>query len=113
MDKKNYEVGYGKPPKNRQFGQPEGNPIKRGWKKEDTARFKLEQMLKMDAEQITEIANDEKAPLFERRIAKTLLKENEWKTTASIIDQVYGKPVEKHEVIDITPPPLSPRKQKK
>ena len=35
------------PPKERQFGQPNGNKRHSGaWKKEDTARYKLEQMMK-------------------------------------------------------------------
>ena len=49
----NYEVGYKKPPKNRQFGQPEGNKSSRGaWKKEDTPRYKLEQMMKLDEDEL-------------------------------------------------------------
>ncbi len=35
--KNDYAVGKGKPPKNRQFGQPDGNKRGNGyWKKEDT-----------------------------------------------------------------------------
>lgn len=110
----NYEVGKNKPPKNRQFGQPGGNRRNNGcWKKEDTARYKLEQMLKLSEDEIEKIANDKEAPLFERRIAKSLLKENEWKITESMINQVYGQPKQQVETMDITPPPLSPRKQKK
>lgn len=81
------------PPKNRQFGQPEGNPRNPGgWKKTDTARYKLEQMLKLTNNELTDIANDTNAPLFERRIAQSLLKENDFKTTAAIMNQVYGTP---------------------
>lgn len=103
---KEYKVGNCHPPKERQFGQPNGN--KRGsgaWKKEDTARYKLEQMLKLDQEEILAIANDKDAPLFERRIARSLLKENSWKTTESIINQVYGTPKQTidHEVKNPAP----------
>lgn len=36
------------PPENRQFGKKDGNPRNNGaWKKEDTARYKLEQMMKL------------------------------------------------------------------
>lgn len=81
------------PPKNRQFGQPEGNPRNPGgWKKTDTPRYKLEQMLKLTNNELTDIANDTNAPLFERRIAQSLLKENDFKTTAAIMNQVYGTP---------------------
>lgn len=81
------------PPKSRQFGQPNGNPRNPGgWKKADTARYKLEQMLKLTNNELTDIANDTNAPLFERRIAQSLLKENDFKTTAAIMNQVYGTP---------------------
>lgn len=97
-----------------QFGQPNGNPQGRGfWKKEDTARYKLEQMLKLSAEEVQAIANDKDAPLFERRLAKSLLKENEFKTTEAMINQVYGYPKQEVQQTIIEPPkPLSPRRQK-
>ena len=98
-----------------QFGQPNGNPRNpSGWKREDTARYKLEQMLKLDEKEIVKIANDKNAPLFERRIAKSLLKETDFNITEKMINQVYGKPKESIEVKDITPPePLELLKKKK
>ena len=81
------------PSKNWQFGQPNGNPRNPGgWKREDTARYKLEQMLKLTDVELTAIANNPEAPLFERRIATSLIKEKDFKTTAAIINQVYGTP---------------------
>lgn len=107
-----YEVGYKKPPKDKGFDKFPEHRSNGAWKKEDTARYKLEQMLKLSASEIEKIANDKEAPLFECRIAKSLLKENEWKITESMINQVYGQPKQQVETMDITPPPLSPRKQK-
>lgn len=103
------------PPKERQFGQPNGNPRHNGaWKKEDTARFKLERMLELPEKELMAISSNKNAPLFERRIARSLLKETEWKTTEGMINQVYGLPKQSVETVDLTPPkPLSPRKQKK
>ena len=47
------------PPKANQFGQPNGNPRHNGaWKKEDTPRYKLEQMLKLDKAELEAILND-------------------------------------------------------
>ena len=44
---KDYQVGYKKPPKNRQFGKPGGNKRGNGfWDINDTPRAKLEQMMK-------------------------------------------------------------------
>lgn len=99
----NYEVGYKKPPKNRQFGQPEGNKSSRGaWKKEDTPRYKLEQMMKLDEDELRVIIRDADAPMFERQLAKWLIK-GDWKVIESQINQVYGKPKEVVETIDTTP----------
>ena len=99
----NYEVGYKKPPKNRQFGQPGGNKSSRGaWKKEDTPRYKLEQMMKLDEDELRVIIGDHDAPMFERQLAKWLIK-GDWKVIESQINQVYGKPKEVVETIDTTP----------
>lgn len=101
------EVGYKKPPKEHQFGQPNGNPRNPGaWKKEDTARYKLEQMLKLPEEEIVKITNDKEAPLFERRLARSLLKENNFKTTEAMMNQVYGQPKQKIESVITAPKPL-------
>lgn len=95
------------PPKDKQFGQPNGNPRHNGsWKKEDTARYKLEQMLKLSEEEIVKITNDKEAPLFERRIARSLLKENNFKTTEAMMNQVYGQPKQKIESVITAPKPL-------
>lgn len=84
------------PPVEYQFGQPHGNKRHNGaWKKEDTARYKLEQMIKMSYEELVAIRENMEAPVFERRIAKSLLDEWDWKTTESMINQVYGRPQEK------------------
>lgn len=86
------------PPKANQFGQPNGNPQGRGfWKKEDTPRYKLEQMLKLNKTELEAILNDDDAPLFERRLARSLLTENDFRVTESMINQVYGAPKQVQE----------------
>lgn len=86
------------PPKANQFGQPNGNPQGRGfWRKEDTPRYKLEQMLKLDKAELEAILNDEDAPLFERRLARSLLTENDFRTTEAMINQIYGAPKQVQE----------------
>lgn len=103
-----------KPPVERQFGKPNGNPRNNGaWKKGDTARYKLEQMIKLTANELVLIANDEKAPLFERRIAQSLVKETDWKTTESIINQIYGAPKQVSEISVAQPKPLIDLTEKK
>jgi len=86
------------PPENRQFGKVGGNPRHNGaWKKEATPRFKLEQMLKLNKAELEAILNDDDAPLFERRLARSLLTENDFKTTEAMINQIYGAPKQVQE----------------
>lgn len=86
------------PPKDKQFGQPNGNPRHNGaWRKEDTPRYKLEQMLKLSESELREVLDDKDAPLFERRLAKSILTENEFRTSEAMINQVYGAPKQVQE----------------
>lgn len=82
-------AGFNVHPENRHNG---------AWKKEDTARFKLEQMMKMSGEQLRDIEADETAPLFEQKLASCVRK-GEWREIKEMIEQVYGKP---KESVDMT-----------
>lgn len=74
------------------FGGPKGNPRNPGgWKKEDTPRYKLEQMMKLTESELQEIANNRDAPNFERKIAIAINK-GQWREIESMINQVYGQP---------------------
>lgn len=91
------KVGYGHPPVETRFGQPNGNPRHNGsWKKEDSARFKLEQMLKLPEDDLKAVATDKDAPLFERKLA-TCIAEGQWKEIEGMMNQVYGLPKQKIE----------------
>lgn len=99
----NYEVGYKKPPKNRQFGQPDGNKRSNGaWRKEETARYRLEQMIQLTEPELKEVFQDKSRPLFERKLAGFINK-GDWKTYRDMLWEVYGKPKEVVETIDTTP----------
>lgn len=100
-------VGYGKPPVERQFGKPNGNPRHDGsWKKEDTARYKLEQMLKLERDDLIKINEDPHAPLFEKKLAYLLLQEPDWRVVEGMLNQVYGQPKQRLEVEPVQPKPL-------
>lgn len=87
------------PPKETQFGQPGGNPRHNGaWKKEDTPRYKLEQMMRLSKKDLRTVYEDEEAPLFERKLAEAIYK-GDWKVIKEMTEQVYGKP---KEAIDVT-----------
>ena len=88
------------------FGGSKGNPRNPGgWKKEDTARYKLEQMLKLSENELKEIAFDKEAPLFERKLANCIAKGN-WKEIEGMMNQVYGQPKQKIESVITAPKPL-------
>ncbi len=89
-----------------QFGQPNGNPRHNGaWKKEDTARYKLERMLELPEPELKAIATNREAPLFERKLA-TCIATGKWKEIEGMMNQVYGQPKQKIEQTVIAPKPL-------
>lgn len=90
-----YKVGPGHPPLETRFGGPRANPRHNGsWKKEDTARYKLERMLELPEAELRSIAMDKEAPLFERKLA-TCIANGKWKEIEGMMNQVYGAPVAK------------------
>lgn len=77
--------------------------IKRGqWKKEDTARYKLEKMMQLTEDELKEVASDKTAPYFERKLAICINK-GDWKVVEGMINQCYGAPKQPVETIDRTP----------
>lgn len=97
--RKQGEVGYKKPPVETRFGQPNGNPRHNGaWKKEDTPRFKLEQMMKLGEDELRKVAESKDSPLFERKLAIAIRK-GEWREIKEMIQEVYGRP---KESVDLT-----------
>ena len=64
------------------------------WKKEDTARYKLERMLELPEDELKAIATDKNAPLFERKLA-TCIATGKWKEIEGMMNQVYGQPTQR------------------
>lgn len=115
-----YEVGNKKPPKNRQFGQPEGNPRGRGfWKKEDTLRFKLQQVAKMSMDELGELVQDSTAGEFERQVAQTILQlstvdpNKRWQILEGLTNQDSGFPKQQVEQKNIELKPILPKLKKR
>lgn len=97
-----YKVGPGHPPRERQFGQPNGNPRHNGsWHKEDTPRYKLECMMKMSDDELSAIRMDDSKQSFERAYANIILlmrsatdideATKAAKAMNDMIHEVYGK----------------------
>lgn len=87
----------------------EAHPERRGsggWKKSENARWQLEQVCKMSQKEVAELANDESKPMMLRRFARSMLKENNWKTTEGMLNQIYGAPKQTMEVQQVDPKPL-------
>lgn len=86
----------------------EAHPERRhngAWKKEDTARYKLEQMLKLSENELRTLAQDKDAPLFERKLA-TCIATGKWKEIEGMMNQVYGAPKQIVEQTNIEMKPL-------
>lgn len=116
----NYEVGNKKPPKNRQFGQPEGNPQGRGfWKKENTLRWKLQQVAKMTEPELNELLNNSDVGEFEKNAARTILEmsgldpNKRWQVLEGLTNQDSGYPKQQVEQQNIEIKPILPKKEKK
>lgn len=77
------------------------NPERRhngAWKKEETARYKLELIIKMSESEVQELIDDPTTPVFDKRMAEAVQK-GQWKEIEGMINQVYGKP---KESVDVT-----------
>jgi hypothetical protein len=61
------------------------------WKKQDTPRFKLEQMMKLSENELVIVTRDKNAPQFERKLAICLL-DGDWRVIKEMISEVYGLP---------------------
>lgn len=107
------------PPIDKQFGKPNGNPRHNGaWKKEDTLRYKWEQMLKLDAEELQAVLDDPKASRVEQMTAEVLLDEHmkpfeKLASLRELANQVYGMPKQINENKNIEIKPILPMKEKK
>lgn len=114
-----YKVGNKRPPKERQFGQPNGNPRNpSGWKKSDTLRFKWEQMMKLDDDELQAVLDDPKATRVEHMTAEILLDKTmkpaeKMSILATLSNQIYGMPKQVNENKNIEIKPILPMKEKK
>jgi hypothetical protein len=80
----------------------EAHPERRhngAWKKEDTPRYKLEQMMKLTEPELKQLASDNDAPLFERKLAQCINR-GDWKAIEGMINQVYGMPKQPTEELN-------------
>ena len=108
------------PPVERQFGQPNGNPRHNGaWKKEDTLRYKLQQVAKMSREELEALVDDDTKGEFERATARTILDlrgadlDKRWRVVEGLTNQDSGLPKQQVEQTNIEIKPFLPKPKKK
>lgn len=104
------------PPKERQFGQPNGNKQGHGFfKKEATLRYKWEKMLEMDDDELLAIKDNPKSSRVEKMTAEVLLDENmksaeKLASLEKLANQVYGFPKQEIKQTNIeVPAPRLPK----
>lgn len=94
------------------FGGEKANPRHNGaWKKEDTLRYKWEQILKMGDDELRSVIRDSKCGRVEKMTAEVLLdKEMRSVDKIAVLDklatQIYGQPKQKIETTVTAPKPL-------
>lgn len=108
-------------PVDKRFGQPEGNPRHNGaWRKEDTLRYKLQQVAKLDKDELSALIDDKNAGEYERSVARILLDvaepqnqltaEERWRILNGLTNQDSGMPKQQVDQTNYEAPiPLSPR----
>lgn len=92
----------------------EAHPERRhngAWKKEDTLRYKWEQILKMEDDELRSVIKDSKCGRVEKMTAEVLLdKQMRSVDKIAVLDklatQIYGQPKQKIESTVIAPKPL-------
>ncbi len=109
------------PPKKYQFGQPEGNPQGRGfWKKENTTRYKLQQIAKMTDDELKAVLEnkEEKYGRYEQEIARTILDlasmdaQKRWVVIEGLTNQDCGYPKQQVENKNVEIKSILPKKGK-
>lgn len=88
------------------------------WKKEDTLRYKWEQMMKLDDDELQAVLNDPKATRVEHMTAEILLDKTmkpaeKMSILATLSNQIYGMPKQVNENKNIEIKPILPMKGKK
>lgn len=63
---------------------------KGSWKRSETARYKLEQMMQLTESELTDIVSNPASPVFEHKLAKAII-DGTWTTIKEMMDQVYGR----------------------
>lgn len=61
-----------------------------GWKREKTARYKLEQMMQLTEAELNEVISNSASPLFEKKLARAMM-DGGWTVIKEMMQEVYGR----------------------
>lgn len=106
-EKKDYEVGKGKPPKNRRFGQPEGNPICPQHVATQQREFYKWALTKATEKELQDYLNDPKNPYFRKKLIKTIIESASVGDFCNLTNQIYGMPKQTIEKQELPPIDMS------
>lgn len=70
--------------------RPEDRNKGGSWKRDETARYKLEQMMQLTESELTDIVINPASLVFEQKLAKAIM-DGTWTTIKEMMDQVYGR----------------------
>lgn len=70
--------------------RPEDRSKGGGWKRNETARYKLEQMMQLTESELLDIVDNSASPAFEQKLARAII-DGTWTTIKEMMDQVYGR----------------------
>lgn len=100
----------------------EAHPERRhngAWKKEDTLRFKLQQIAKMTGDELRALLKDNTVGLYEKQLAETILSlgsvepNKRWQILEGLINQDGGYPKQQVEQKNIELKSILPKPKKK
>lgn len=61
-----------------------------GWKRDETARYKLEQMMLLTEAELMDIVTNPASPVFEQKLAKAIM-DGTWTVIKEMMQEVYGR----------------------
>lgn len=67
------------------------------WKREDTARYKLERMMQLTEAELNDIIDNPASPKFEQKLAKAMI-DGSWPVLREMMNEVYGRPKESIDI---------------
>lgn len=107
IDKKNtehvedYEVGFRKPPKNRQFGKPGGNPICPQHVATQQREFYKWALTQATQKELSDYLQDDRNPFFRKKLIKTIMESASVGDFCNLTNQIYGNPKQTIEMQEL------------